>query len=99
MLTKIALSRNTIKDEGAVALGEALKTNKTLKELELGFCGIGPEGGKALAAALSEGSAVLTKLDVQQNELGDEGKKALQNAAKGRKGFNLILHYAFGIQA
>ena len=30
-------------------------------------------------------SAVLTKLDVGANSAGDEGKKALQDAAKGRE--------------
>ena len=35
VLNKIVLSYNKIKDEGAIALGEALKINKTLKELVL----------------------------------------------------------------
>ena len=70
VLNKLVLSRNKkIKDEGASALGKALKTNKSLKELELEECNIGPNGGKALAAALSEGAAVLTYLNLSRNRL------------------------------
>ena len=91
VLNKILLSCNKIKDEGAIALGEALKMNKSLKELELMECGIGPNGGKALAAALSEGTAVLTKLNARGNDVGDEGEKVLRDAAEGREGFRLLL--------
>ena len=82
VLNKIVLSSNKIKDEGAIALGEALKTNTTLKELELLNCEIGVAGGKSLAAALSEGSAMLTSLNLQNNGLGPEGAKALADALR-----------------
>ena len=90
VLTKLVLSQNySLKDEGAITLGEALKSNKTLKELELRGCDIGAEGGKALAAALR--TAVLTKLDARFNYLGDEAKKVLRDAAEGREGFQLLI--------
>jgi Ran GTPase-activating protein (RanGAP) involved in mRNA processing and transport len=91
VLTFLDLSENEIKDEGATALGQALRANRTLRELRLRGCAIGPEGGKALAAALSQGNAVaLAKLDAHCNELGEEGRKTLRDAAAGRRGFELI---------
>ena len=89
VLEKLVLDGNSIEDEGAVALGEALTSNKSLKELELFHCNIGTEGGKALAAALD--TAVLTKLDAGLNNLGDEGKKVLRDAAEGLEDFELIV--------
>ena len=63
VLKKAVLSYNGIKDEGAAAIGESLKTNSTLEELVLIQCSIGAEGAKAIAAGLSAGTAVLTKLE------------------------------------
>ena len=61
--------------------------NKSLKELTLINCEIGTDGGKALAAALSEGTAVLTKLNARCNGLGYEGEKesaaTLRDAGSG----------------
>ena len=83
VLNKIVLSYNTIKDEGAIAFGEALTINKSLKELDLEHCEIGAEGGKALAAALSEGSRVLTSLDVGSNRrLNEAAALAIVRAAR-----------------
>ena len=76
------LESNMTKDEGAIALGEALKSNKTLEELDLFKCSIGAEGAKALASALSEGSAVLTSLNLEMNHVGPEGAKALAAALR-----------------
>ena len=67
MLTKLVLSGNLIKDKGAIALGEALKSNNTLKELELRGCMIGAEGGTALASAL--GMAVLSSITLDGEAL------------------------------
>jgi Ran GTPase-activating protein (RanGAP) involved in mRNA processing and transport len=69
VLKKCSLSYNEIQDEGATALGECLKVNQTLEELELVDCGIGTEGAKAISAALSEGSRVLKKLDLRLNSV------------------------------
>jgi len=89
VLKKIVLSGNTIKDEGAISLGESLKTNKSLEELELCNCDISAIGGKAIGEALQLGIAVLTKLDVRSNGLGDDGRNALRAATKGRTNFVL----------
>ena len=45
----------------------------------------------ALANALKSGKAVLTKLNVRCNDLEDEGKKVLRDAAEGCEGFRLLL--------
>ena len=53
--------------------------------------GIGPEGAKAIAEALKV-NPVLTKLDLRwNNNMGDAGKKAVQDAVKDRNGFELLL--------
>ena len=52
-LKKMVLSHNQIKDEGAIAIGECLKTNTTLEELELQPDGKSP--GRACFAAFQLG--------------------------------------------
>ena len=42
------LANNSIKDEGAAALAEALKSNTTLQQIFLANNAIGPEGATAL---------------------------------------------------
>ena len=49
-----------------------------------------PEGAKALAPGLAA-SASLTKLDIQYNELSEEGEAVLRKAVEGRSGFELVL--------
>ena len=66
MMKKLVLSENAIGDHGATALGESLKTNKSLEELILWDCSIGAEGGKGLAAGLAV-NAAMTRLDVRGN--------------------------------
>ncbi len=61
-MTTLVLMGNSIMDEGAIAIAEALKVN-----------------------------AVLTKLYLWSNDLGDAGKTAVQDAVKGRSGFQLYL--------
>ena len=52
---------------------------------------IGDEGAKAIADSLKSGMAVLTKLDIRANNMGDAGKKAVREAVKDRSGFELEL--------
>jgi len=93
VLKKIVLSGNLIEDEGAIALGESLKTNKSLEELELIKCSIGPEGAKGLADALASGSAVLTSLNLRGNAIRSEGAKALAAALSSG---SAVLFFAHG---
>jgi len=54
-----------------------------LTTLDVGYNSIGNEGAKAFATALSDGRAVLTKLDLQHNSLDDDAKRALTDAKRG----------------
>ena len=65
------------------------KTKITIPTL-IGGNSIRVEGAKAIAEALKV-NAVLTKLDIQVNNMGDEGKKAVRDAVKDRSGFELML--------
>ena len=53
---------NAIGDQGATAIGEALKVNGALTELRLGSNNIGPSGATAIAEALKVNGA-LTELE------------------------------------
>ena len=55
--TSLRLYGNSVGDEGAKALAEALKTNTALTSLGLDEDSIGVEGGKALAEALKKNAA------------------------------------------
>ena len=83
---------NRIGDGGAKAIAEALKVNAVLTILKLGSNKIGVDGAKAIAEALNV-NAVLTKLKLflWDNNLGDAGGKAVQDAVKDRSGFVLYL--------
>ena len=58
--------------------------------LLLGGNSIGDDGAKAIAEALKV-NPVLTKLDLELNDLGNAGKKAVRDAVKDRSGFVLKL--------
>jgi len=85
VLKTIVLSGNSIRDEGAIALGESLKTNKSLEGLELRSCDIGPEGAKGLADALASGSAVLTDCSLIKNTFDVESAKTLAKIAAEKR--------------
>ena len=51
---------------------------------------IADDGAKAIAEALKV-NAVLTKLNLENNNLGDAGEKAVRKAVKNRSGFVLEL--------
>ena len=80
-LTKIDLSSNNIDDEGAKAIGEALKVNTSLTSIILDNNEIGDEGAKAIGEALKVNTS-LTKMDLYCNNIGDEGGKAIEEALK-----------------
>ncbi|KAK5797001.1 hypothetical protein F5H01DRAFT_125986 [Linnemannia elongata] len=64
-LTTLALQYNSIGDNGAIALSEALKTNSTLITLELRDNSIGDNGAIALSDALKANST-LTILNLKK---------------------------------
>ena len=84
------VSVNYLGDKGTTILCDALResTVSKVQELDLSRNRIGPDGAKAIAAFCAV-STSLTKLDVRWNDIDSEGKEALRDAVKGRKGFDL----------
>jgi len=68
-----------IGDEGAKALAEALKVNKTVTNIVLEANLIGNEGTQALAEALKV-NTTLTNINLRVNNIGEEGAQALAEA-------------------
>ncbi len=58
--------------------------------LDLNLNNISPEGAIAIAEALKV-NAVLTKLNLEYNSMGEAGEKAVRDALKDRSGFVLEL--------
>merc|ERR1719502_1585171 len=78
----LRLDHNDIKDEGAIALAEALKSSTSklvLQELGIYKNGIGPIGATALAASLSNLENTLYEFDIFDNPIENEGAIALAN--------------------
>ncbi|KOO32853.1 hypothetical protein Ctob_010456 [Chrysochromulina tobinii] len=81
VLTTLCLGSNSIGDEGAKAIAEALKVNTVMTELNLSWNLIGVDGAKAIAEALKVNTAVTT-LYLNHNSFGDEGAIAIAEALK-----------------
>ena len=65
-MKKIDLSRNSIRDYGALVIAEFLKTDLPLEELVLVGCGIEDKGIIALSEALKVNTS-LNFLDIREN--------------------------------
>ena len=65
---------NNIGDEGGKAIGEALKVNTSLTEINLDGNKIGDEGGKAIGEALKVNTS-LTKIGLDGNKLVMKGQR------------------------
>ena len=100
VLTYLNLRANDIGADGAKAIAAALVKNAVLKDLDLAqnaLCGIDiygrgtydPSGIQALAAALSSGSAVLTSLNLEDNDIGAKGAKAIATALEKNAVFRM----------
>jgi hypothetical protein len=82
VLTELKLYYNSISDDGAKAIAEALKVNPVLTNLNLSFnSNIGDDGAKAIAEALKV-NPVLTELNLRYNSIGGDGAKAIAEALK-----------------
>ena len=78
-LSRLDLGANKIGAEGARGLGAALVASSTLTSLSLWSCGI----GGAVCRLLSKGvgrSASLTTMNLDGNEIGDDGARGLGEA-------------------
>ena len=90
-IEELSLHSCAMGDGGAKAIAAFCIVSTSLKSLALGDNHIRVEGAKALAVSLDANSS-LTALEARHNNLmGDEGKHLLQQAAKGREGFDLRL--------
>eukprot|EP01028_Stygiella_incarcerata_P011670 TRINITY_DN669_c3_g1_i3.p1 TRINITY_DN669_c3_g1~~TRINITY_DN669_c3_g1_i3.p1 ORF type:complete len:213 (+),score=59.38 TRINITY_DN669_c3_g1_i3:546-1184(+) len=74
ILTHLDVSGNgRMGDEGVIAIAEGLERNASLKELNLGNCGIGTEGAKRIGEMLRK-NATLIKVILSGNmTIGNEG--------------------------
>jgi hypothetical protein len=93
-LSVLSLRKNRLRtEEGGAILAQMLKRNSTLTELDVSENGLYSDNsggdGPAFAKGISEGLAdngAMTKLDARDNDIDDEGKRALQQASGRRWG-------------
>ena len=78
-LTRLCLSNASINSSGAIALAEALQSNRTLERFDLSGNEIECTGAAALAKALRSNRA-LTHLKLQGNNIGDTGAAEFADA-------------------
>eukprot|EP00948_MAST-09A_sp_MAST-9A-sp1_P000350 g350.t1 len=84
-------------DQGAEAIADALKVNKTLQRLNLSSTDISYQGAEALADALKENNT-LQVLNLDENSIGDQGAKALADALKENKTLQKLDLHENGIE-
>jgi len=84
-VTEIDLFTRGLHVPAAMLVAYLMPATQVLTKLELY-----DDGAKAIAEVLKV-NAVLTKLDLEYNNMGDAGKKAVQDAVRGRSGFVLEL--------
>ncbi|KAG9067205.1 hypothetical protein KI688_011987 [Linnemannia hyalina] len=88
-LTTLDLEDNSIGDNGAQALSEALKANSTLTTLDLSRNPIESDGAQALSEALMVNST-LTTLSLGGTSIGDNGAQALSEALRTNSTVTII---------
>jgi Leucine-rich repeat (LRR) protein len=90
-LTKLRLSSNPIRCEGATILADALGRNAmpSLKQLQLDSCGIRDDGFVALVSALEQNTS-LQILNLAGNSFGEQGFMALAESLPSIKGLQQI---------
>ncbi|XP_031513806.1 NLR family CARD domain-containing protein 3 isoform X4 [Papio anubis] len=88
-IQKISLQGNTVRDDGARSMAEALASNRTLSVLHLQKNSIGPMGAQRMADALKQNRS-LKELVLSSNSIGDGGSKALAEALKVNQGLESL---------
>jgi Ran GTPase-activating protein (RanGAP) involved in mRNA processing and transport len=90
-LTKLCLTGNPLKSEGATILADALRRNvlPNLKQLDLNWCGIDDDGLVVLVSAL-EKNTCLQILSLQGSQFGERGFMALAKSLPNIKGLHQI---------
>ncbi|KAL0238188.1 hypothetical protein GEMRC1_012661 [Eukaryota sp. GEM-RC1] len=80
-VSTIYLDNNSIGNEGAIAIAEALKVNSSVSTINLYNNSIGPEGAIAIAESLKVNSSV-SEIYLWDNSIGNEGAIAIAEALK-----------------
>jgi hypothetical protein len=98
-LTKLCLSGNPIRSEGAIILADAFERNamSSLKRLDLDRCGIDDDGLVALLSALEQNTS-LQILDLKNNLFAERGFMALAESLPNIRGLQqlyFISHASF----
>jgi Ran GTPase-activating protein (RanGAP) involved in mRNA processing and transport len=83
-LTKLSLAWNKLEEEGTKAICEALKQNKTLKELNLsGNKNLGGEAGTKHVADMLGVNGALSRVDIRSYSFASDGAAQLSAAVLG----------------
>ena len=80
---------NDINQAASLELIAAMK-GKSMVSIGMARCELGVEGAKAMAELVLV-TASLTRLDVEYNSLGEEGRAVLRKTVEVRSGFELKL--------
>ena len=73
-VTELSLRGNKIGDKGIADIANSLRTNTTISSLDVFDCGISDIGVQSLAEAIaSNGSIRVERLDISNNDIGDNG--------------------------
>jgi Ran GTPase-activating protein (RanGAP) involved in mRNA processing and transport len=94
-LTKLCLSGNPVRSEGASILANALRRNTmpNLKQLRLIWCGIDDDGFVALVSALEQNTS-LQIIELKCNDFAERGFSALAESLPNIKGLQEIVFMA-----
>ena len=80
-LSSLYLSSNSIGDEGANSLAQALRVNNSLSSLVVSKNSVGDEGANSIAQSLRDNTS-LSSLVLQSNFIGNEGADSLAQALR-----------------
>ena len=93
-LLSLSLAKCELGDAGVTCLCKGLTDNRSLVKLDLGYNGVGPDGCRALALALTKGGTPdLTTLVLRMNKAGPDGGIAIALALKARGTLNFELDF------
>ena len=79
-LQKLSVSNNALCD-GILAIGDSLKYNKKMSDLNLSQCQVTIEGAKVIAKAIRV-NTTLQKLDISHNNISDDGVISISECLK-----------------
>lgn len=96
-ITKLDLSWIKIRDVGARGLGSALAASNILTPISLHCCGIRGEECCALSKGVGS-SPSITKLDLEENQIGEVGARGLGAALEASSTMTSLLLYNCGIK-